>query len=295
MPLPKKLTLVLLSFVSFLIPLPVYSQQPLPSRDATIAHALAPLARQIADNADQIGCRPGKCRILALNFTSPDKICTEFGIQVADGLTSDLLRDQSFAIVDRDDLRTLVRKERLSSDTQQSPSISRWLADKLHANAVLAGEIEKDPDGSIAIAARLFSASPNKNKTLSLKGTLQIDSSLVDLSSAEDLPPLPPLPNAIDGQAVYPIGAGIWPRCSYMPNPAFTNAAREAHISGIILAEAIIGSDGRVRNVRILKGLPAGLNENTLNTPPSWRCTPGQWESKSVPTKVVFEVNFRLY
>ncbi len=229
------------------------------------------------------------------SFTYPGKGSSKFGIQVADGLTANLSKNESFATVDRDELRNLVYKERLSSETQQSPSIGRWLADKLHADAVLVGEITKNPDDSITVSARLFGVSPSKNKTLSLKGTLQIVPSLVDLSPSEDLPALPPFPTEIDGQAVYPIGAGTLPSCSYMPNPAFTDTAREAHISGIILAEGIIGTDGRVRNVRILKGLPAGLNENTLHTLPSWRCAPAKKEGKPVPTKVVFEVNFRLY
>jgi Gram-negative bacterial TonB protein C-terminal len=229
-----------------------------------------------------------------MNFTYPGKGSTEFGMQIADGLTADLSKNESFATVDRDDLRNVIQKERLSNETQQSPSISRWLADKLHANAVLVGEIAKNPDDLITVSARLFSANPSKNKTLSLKGTLQIDPSLVHLSPSEDLPVLPPFPNEVDGQAVYPIGVGTLPWCSYTRNPAFTDAAREAHISGIILAEVIVGTDRRVRNVRILKGLPTGLNENTLHTLPRWRCTPAKKEGKPVPTKVVFEVNFRL-
>jgi outer membrane biosynthesis protein TonB len=35
--------------------------------------------------------------------------------------------------------------------------------------------------------------------------------------------------------------------------------AREARVQGVVVVEAVIGRDGRVRDVRVLKPLPLGL------------------------------------
>lgn len=71
--------------------------------------------------------------------------------------------------------------------------------------------------------------------------------------------------------------------------------ARQNHISGVILFEAIVSVDGKLRDLRIIRGLPGGLNQKTLETAATWRCQPPKWEGKPVPVVVPFEVNFKLF
>jgi periplasmic protein TonB len=78
-----------------------------------------------------------------------------------------------------------------------------------------------------------------------------------------------------------------------MPNPPYTQEARQAHISGVILVETIIGADGRLTNMRIIRGLP-GLNEITVKTLATWRCKAPVRDGEAVPVVVNFEVNFKL-
>jgi len=90
-------------------------------------------------------------------------------------------------------------------------------------------------------------------------------------------------------------GVGM-PSCFYMPNPPYSDEARKAKYSGVVLVEAVITVDGRVTNPRVIKSPGLGLDENTVNTMRTWRCKPVTGPNgKPVPVLVPFEVTFRLY
>ena len=90
-------------------------------------------------------------------------------------------------------------------------------------------------------------------------------------------------------------GVGL-PSCFYMPNPPYSDEARKAKYSGVVLVEAVITVDGRVTNPRVIKSPGLGLDESTTNTMRTWRCKPVTGPNgKPVPVLVPFEVTFRLY
>jgi len=90
-------------------------------------------------------------------------------------------------------------------------------------------------------------------------------------------------------------GVGM-PSCFYMPNPPYSEEARKAKYSGIVLVEAVVNLDGHLSNLKLIKSPGLGLDENTLTTLKTWRCKAATGPSGSpVPTIVTFEVNFRLY
>jgi TonB family protein len=247
---------------------------------------LAPLALQIKDNAQQIDCKAGKCKLAVADFLFTGKGLTPFGIQLADLLSAQLSRDD-FTVVDRTKIQNLIQRERLSPLNLQSVDVARWLGSELKADVIISADLAKIDDKTIEFSAWVLRAG-GKNKGLSVKGKLHIDLSSVDLSSSTDLNGLPPVSQTFKGQP------GLMPSCSYMPNPPYTQEARKAHISGVILVEAIIGADGRLTNMRIIRGLP-GLNEVTLKTLTTWRCKAPVRDGEAVPVVVNFEVNFKLY
>ena len=86
------------------------------------------------------------------------------------------------------------------------------------------------------------------------------------------------------------------PSCFYMPNPPYSEEARKAKYSGVVLVEAVVTVDGRVMRPRVERSPGLGLDETTVNTMRTWRCKPAVGPGgKPVATLVQFEVNFRLY
>jgi len=80
-----------------------------------------------------------------------------------------------------------------------------------------------------------------------------------------------------------------------MPNPPYTEEARKNKFSGSVTVEGVVGSDGLIREFRITKGAPFGLNQQFIKALETWKCKPAQKNGKPVATIVPFEVNFRLF
>jgi len=90
-------------------------------------------------------------------------------------------------------------------------------------------------------------------------------------------------------------GVGM-PSCFYMPNPPYSEEARKAKYSGVVMVEAVVNLDGHLSNMRVIKSPGLGLDDSTINTMRTWRCKPVTGPNgKPVPVIVPFEVTFRLY
>lgn len=76
--------------------------------------------------------------------------------------------------------------------------------------------------------------------------------------------------------------------------PIYSEDARANHVSGIVIVEAIIGKDGLVKNVQVLKPLPFGLDQAAVDAVRQWQFRPGTLNG--VPVDVIFNltVNFKL-
>ena len=76
--------------------------------------------------------------------------------------------------------------------------------------------------------------------------------------------------------------------------PDYTEIARKARISGIVIIEAVIDRQGNVTEARILKPLPMGLDQQALAAIKQWKFRPGRLNGQPVPVYYNLTVNFRL-
>ncbi|HJW93359.1 MAG TPA: energy transducer TonB, partial [Thermoanaerobaculia bacterium] len=73
-----------------------------------------------------------------------------------------------------------------------------------------------------------------------------------------------------------------------------TEPARHAHITGVVVVEAVIGKDGRVEDVKVLKGLPMGLSDEAVSAVRQWRFKPGTLNGEPVDVIFSLTVNFKM-
>jgi len=76
--------------------------------------------------------------------------------------------------------------------------------------------------------------------------------------------------------------------------PAYTEEARQARIMGIVIVEATIGQDGLVKNVRVLKPLPFGLDQAAVDAVKQWTFKPATFNGQPVDVLFNLTVNFKL-
>jgi len=78
------------------------------------------------------------------------------------------------------------------------------------------------------------------------------------------------------------------------PPPQYTEIARKARIQGVVIVQAIIDKQGNVTNVKVLKGLPMGLEEAAVAAIKSWKFRPATLNGKPVTVYYNLTVNFKL-
>ena len=98
------------------------------------------------------------------------------------------------------------------------------------------------------------------------------------------------------GGGVYHVGGGVSaPRPIYDPEPEYSDEARKAKFQGTVLLVAVIGSDGRPRDLHVVRSLGMGLDQKALNAVQKWRFSPAMKDNHPVSVKISIEVAFRLY
>jgi protein TonB len=86
------------------------------------------------------------------------------------------------------------------------------------------------------------------------------------------------------------------PSCFYQPAPEYSEEARKTKYQGAVVVEGVINLDGRVTDIKVVKGVGMGLDENAVAAVKTWRCKPASGPGgKPVRTLVPIEVTFRLY
>lgn len=76
--------------------------------------------------------------------------------------------------------------------------------------------------------------------------------------------------------------------------PRYTELARRAGIQGTVILEAIIDKKGRVSNVRVLKGLPMGLDAEAVSAVQEWIFEPARMDGRPVSVYYTLTVNFQI-
>lgn len=99
------------------------------------------------------------------------------------------------------------------------------------------------------------------------------------------------------GGGTYKIGdIGVSaPVAKFTPEPDFSEEARRAKYQGTVVLAAVIGPDGRPRNIRVLHSLGMGLDEKAIERVKTWLFEPGKRNGTPVAVAMNLEVDFRLF
>ena len=92
------------------------------------------------------------------------------------------------------------------------------------------------------------------------------------------------------------IGKGLTPpRVIFHKDPNFSEQARRAKYSGTAMLSLTVDQNGESRNVRIVRPLGMGLDQNAVETISTWRFDPARKDGEPVEMRLMVEVDFHLY
>lgn len=95
--------------------------------------------------------------------------------------------------------------------------------------------------------------------------------------------------------AVYRVGGGVSaPAVLYKVDPAYTEQARKAKISGTVVLQLVVDASGTARDIKVIRGLGLGLAEKAIEAVNRWKFRPGYKNGQAVSVQATIEVNFRL-
>ena len=83
------------------------------------------------------------------------------------------------------------------------------------------------------------------------------------------------------------------PRIIHSVVPEYTKEALDAKIEGDVVLSFLVGTDGSVSDIKVLKGLGYGLDEKAIECLQQWRLSPGTTHDEPISTHATAEINFR--
>jgi TonB family protein len=94
---------------------------------------------------------------------------------------------------------------------------------------------------------------------------------------------------------VYHVGGDVKaPILATRQEPEYSEEARVAKLQGAVVLHFVVGEDGRARDIRVVRSLGLGLDENAIAALAGWRFQPAEKAGQAVAVDSTVEVNFRL-
>lgn len=152
------------------------------------------------------------------------------------------------------------------------------------------GNLETDP----ARREQLFSeASLLRNRALELSKARPVGRQSTDPNAPPPPPPPPPPQNyEVDGQQAVRIGGDIPSptRIRYV-RPVAPQPAQNARVTGVVIVEAVVDTQGNVRSVRVVRSVPL-LDDAAVEAVKQWQFTPTVRDGIAVPVIMTMTVYF---
>ena len=254
-------------------------------------------ADRIADHIRKVKIEPLHPRVVVLDFSNhAGKQRSLLGVALADQLAESLeVRAAGLEVLDRNDLHEYLNKHWLDDEELSNGEVANWLADQLHTAVIVQASLEILADGQLRVLAKVFGLGPVWF-TESRIGLTEEMRSMFE-KTAPSLEPLPeetrPEPGVFD---LHDRGVSMPDSaCIYCPMPEYTDPARKAKYQGVVKLSAVLGTDGRLSAIRVVKFAPFDLTQRSIETVVEWRLKPCEKDGKPVPVRVPLETTFRLY
>jgi TonB family protein len=78
----------------------------------------------------------------------------------------------------------------------------------------------------------------------------------------------------------------------YTPDPEYSKGAKKARISGVVVLTLVVGTNGLIHDVSVVRSLGYGLDEEAIKVLKTWKFRPGKSSGKPAPVKIAVEMPF---
>lgn len=93
---------------------------------------------------------------------------------------------------------------------------------------------------------------------------------------------------------IFAATASLKPTILYKEKAKYTEAARQNRVQGTVLVSAVFTADGKVTAIRVVRGLPDGLNDEAIKAAQKIKFTPAMRNGQAVSVRMQMEFSFNL-
>jgi TonB family protein len=232
--------------------------------------------------------------LAVFDFSGPGDKVTHLGEKLADELSVAIAQSLGqIRVEDRSTIEDKRRENFYAPEIILDPPSELVFADELGVKAFVNGAMSVDHDNRLTVDLKVFRVDNGKGITgirISFPLTKEMAGLLANNVSAYNLPPdFSSFPKG--GTAGYSA-----PMCIYCPRADYAPEATRRRIRGVVELAAIVGTDGHISNVVVLKGLPGGLNATAIEAVKRWRLKPATGpDGKPAQVREIIEVQFRVF
>jgi TonB family protein len=81
-----------------------------------------------------------------------------------------------------------------------------------------------------------------------------------------------------------------------LPDPLYSEEARKTKLQGSVLLAVLVGTDGRAKDICILRGIGMGIDENAILAIRNWQFIPAKDAAhRPIDSWIKVETMFRLF
>jgi TonB family protein len=87
----------------------------------------------------------------------------------------------------------------------------------------------------------------------------------------------------------------VHPCAICQPTPDYDEKARKKKIEGMVTLSIIVTKDGQTADIKVVKSLTPGLDQQAIKAVSRWRFEPAAQDGQPCPMRVAVQVQFKLY
>jgi TonB family protein len=174
----------------------------------------------------------------------------------------------------------------LAHERQDDPQGATY-ADSLYRGAMA---VENAGSGELALTLEMYAEYLTANGRADEAATLIDGAKAIRQARVARISPKF-TPNAM----AMKVGGGVAaPSLISKVEPEYSEEARSLKFQGTVLLQIVVDTDGKAKDLTLVRGLGHGLDEKAAAAIGLWKFKPGEQGGVPVPVKAQIEVNFRL-
>ncbi|HEV2379330.1 MAG TPA: energy transducer TonB [Terriglobia bacterium] len=186
------------------------------------------------------------------------------------------------------DLHRTLPADDYASDLVRDVTTAWWIAQSHKFDAFVWPDLEQTPNGAIKLQVVCYRVSDGQslvglNTDMPLTSTVQqMSETAVHYAWHSDSP--------TGSQKGY-----TYPRCEHCRQADYSAEGAAHRVAGTVVMVVIVSSDGRAKDIQIMRALPFGLTEEAISAVQRWRFKPALDEhGNAVTVRQVIEVTFHI-